>query len=55
MMISEKQNTIDRIKPVLLRTPMVVPKWSHTAPICPPLGLAYVAASLKKNGYLYYS
>jgi radical SAM superfamily enzyme YgiQ (UPF0313 family) len=50
-MISEHQNTIDRIKPVLLRTPLVVPKWSHTAPICPPLGLAYVAASLKQAGY----
>ena len=50
-MISGHQNTIDRIKPVLLRTPMVVPKWSHTAPICPPLGLAYVAANLKQAGY----
>ena len=50
-MISGHQNTIDRIKPVLLRTPLVVPKWSHTAPICPPLGLAYVAASLKRAGY----
>ena len=50
-MISEHQNTIDRIKPVLLRTPLVVPKWSHTAPICPPLGLAYVAASLRQTGY----
>ena len=50
-MISGHQNTIDRIKPVLFRTPLVVPKWSHTAPICPPLGLAYVAASLKRAGY----
>ena len=51
MRISEHQNTIDQIKPVLLRTPMVVPKWSHTSPICPPLGLAYVAASLRQFGY----
>ena len=50
-MISEHQNTIDRIKPVLLRTPLVIPKWSHQAAICPPLGLAYVAASLKQAGY----
>ena len=50
-MISGRQNAIDRIKPVLFRTPLVVPKWSHTAPICPPLGLAYVAASLKQAGY----
>ena len=35
----------------MFRTPLVVPKWSHTAPICPPLGLAYVAACLKKAGY----
>ena len=50
-MVSKHQNTIDQIKPVLFRTPLVVPKWSHTAPICPPLGLAYVAASLKRAGY----
>ena len=42
---------MDQIKPVLFRTPLVVPKCSHTAPIWPPLGLAYVAASLKKAGY----
>ncbi len=50
-MITEHQNSIDKAKPVLFRTPLVVPKWSHTAPICPPLGLAYVAACLKKAGY----
>jgi len=50
-MISEHQDRIDQVKPVLLRPPYVVPKWSHTASICPPLGLAYVAASLRKKGY----
>ena len=36
------------IKLVLLRTPMIVPKWSNQSSICPPLGLAYVAAALRK-------
>lgn len=36
---------------VLLRPPMVVPKWAHSASICPPLGLAYLAASIRKAGY----
>ena len=29
---------------------MTVPRWAHVSPICPPLGLAYVAASLRKAG-----
>ena len=28
-MISKHQNTMDQVKPVLFRTPLVVPKWSH--------------------------
>ena len=51
MTITEYQNKIEEIKLVLLRTPMVVPKWGHTDSICPPLGLAYVAATLRKSGY----
>ena len=50
----EKSNystTINKIKVVLLRTPMIVPKWAHAQSICPPLGLAYVAASLKQAKY----
>ena len=43
---SNHSNIFDKIKLVLLRTPMVVPKWAHANSICPPLGLAYVAASL---------
>ena len=38
-------------KVVLLRTPMVVPKMSQAFSICPPLGLAYVAAALQKADY----
>ena len=38
----------DGIKSVLLRTPMIVPKWSNQSSICPPLGLAYVASALRK-------
>ena len=51
MTISEYQNKNEEIKLVLLRTPMVVPKWGHTDSICPPLGLAYVASALRKSGY----
>lgn len=36
---------------VLLRPPMVVPRWAHVSSICPPLGLAYVAASIRKAGF----
>ena len=42
---------VKQTKVVLLRTPMVVPKWAHSHSICPPLGLAYVAASLQEAGY----
>ena len=51
MLISDYKNTFDRIKLALLRTPMVVPKWGHVETVCPPLGLAYVAASLQQAGY----
>ena len=44
-------NSANKSKVVLLRTPMVVPKWSHAFSICPPLGMAYVAASLRQSGY----
>lgn len=44
-------NSTDQNKVVLLRTPMVVPKWSHAFSICPPLGMAYVAAALRQAGY----
>ena len=44
-------NPNNQIKVVLLRTPMVVPKWAHASSICPPLGLAYVAAALLQAGY----
>jgi anaerobic magnesium-protoporphyrin IX monomethyl ester cyclase len=30
---------------------MTVPKWAHVSSICPPLGLAYVAAALRKAGF----
>ena len=51
MIISDYQNVGNKTKLVLLRTPMVVPKWGHVDSICPPLGLAYVAASLQQAGY----
>ena len=51
MITSDYQNTINQIKLLLLRNPMVVPKWGHMESICPPLGLAYVAASIEQAGY----
>ena len=51
MITSNYQNTINQIKVLLLRNPMVVPKWGHMESICPPLGLAYVAASIQQAGY----
>ena len=51
MITSNYQNTINQIKLLLLRNPMVVPKWGHMESICPPLGLAYVAASIQQAGY----
>ena len=51
MTISNYQNTGGETKLALFRPPMVVPKWGHVDTICPPLGLAYVAASLRQAGY----
>ena len=51
MITSDYKSINDRIKLVLLRTPMVLPKWNNSHSICPPLGLAYVAASLQQAGY----
>ena len=48
---SDYQNTTNRIKVVLLRTPMVAPKMSHALSICPPLGLAYLGAALQKADF----
>jgi radical SAM superfamily enzyme YgiQ (UPF0313 family) len=36
---------------VLLRPPMVVPRWAHVSSKCPPLGLAYVAAAIQESGF----
>ena len=44
------QNTTDGIKLVLLRTPMIVPKWSNQSSICPPLGLAYLGGGILATG-----
>ena len=35
----------------LVRPPTVVPKWAHTTPVCPPIGVAYVAAALRGAGH----
>lgn len=35
----------------LIRPPTVVAKWAHTTPTCPPIGLAYVAAALRRAGH----
>jgi len=35
----------------LIRPPTVVAKWAHTTPTCPPIGLAYLAASLRQAGH----
>ena len=51
MITSDYQNTINQIKLLLLRNSMVVPKWGHMESICPPLGLAYVTASIQQAGY----
>ena len=35
----------------LIRPPVLVAKWAHTTPTCPPIGLAYVAGSLRAAGH----
>jgi anaerobic magnesium-protoporphyrin IX monomethyl ester cyclase len=35
----------------LVRPPTVVPKWAHTTPICPPIGVAYVASAVREAGH----
>ncbi|MDA1091316.1 MAG: radical SAM protein [Proteobacteria bacterium] len=34
----------------LIRPPVLVAKWAHTTPTCPPIGLAYLAAALEGVG-----
>ncbi len=41
-----------RLSIVLLRPPAVFPKWAHATSLCPPLGLAYLAAALREAGYV---
>ncbi|MBI4489158.1 MAG: cobalamin B12-binding domain-containing protein [Deltaproteobacteria bacterium] len=36
---------------VLLRPPLVIQKWENASTICPPLGLAYVAAAIRNAGF----
>jgi len=36
---------------VLLRPPMLVAKWANFSSVCPPLGLAYLAAAIRQAGY----
>ena len=31
----------------IIRPPIVVPKWAHTTIVCPPVGMAYLASSLR--------
>src|SRR5580765_7859665 len=35
----------------ILRPPLLVPIWSHSAPLPPPIGPAYLAASLRRAGH----
>ena len=35
----------------LIRPPVVVAKWAHTTPTCPPIGLAYIAGTLRDDGH----
>lgn len=36
---------------VLLRMPMVVPKFAGTTAICLPLGMAYIASAMRNAGF----
>ena len=33
----------------LIRPPVLIAKWAHTTPTCPPIGLAYIAGSLMED------
>lgn len=35
----------------IIRPPVVVAKWAHTTPTCPPIGLAYIAGTLEDGGW----
>jgi radical SAM superfamily enzyme YgiQ (UPF0313 family) len=35
----------------LIRPPVVVARWAHTTPTCPPIGLAYIAGSIIAAGH----
>jgi len=34
----------------LIRPPNVVPKWAYNSVICPPIGMAYIAGSVRESG-----
>src|SRR6185503_4158431 len=36
----------------ILRPPLLVPKWSDSGPLTPPIGPAYLAASLRQAGHV---
>ena len=35
----------------LIRPPTILSRWAHTTPTCPPIGLAYLASSLRDAGH----
>jgi len=34
----------------LIRPPVLVARWAHTTPTCPPIGLAYIAGAIEATG-----